>query len=66
MVPPLGASDQTAPTVRSIVVSKKLKAFGPSWDSAGEGLGHGIHNGGRLAAPGSSPVPICHDGTVPL
>ena len=43
----------TAPTVlRIIIVSKKLKAFGPGWDSAGEGLGsqHTVAAGFRLLA----------------
>lgn len=55
------------PTVITIIiVSKKLKAFGPGWDSTGEGWASGTHNGCWLEDPGSSPVPICHDGMVPL
>lgn len=55
-----------APTVLRIFVSKKLKAFGPGWESAGEGLGLQHTQWPLASAPGSSPMPICRHGMVPL
>ena len=61
-----GPWTNTAPTVLRIIVSKKLKAFGPGWERAGEGLGLQHTQWLPASAPGSSPTPICRHGMVPL